>query len=279
MRVKITIVIGLVAGALSGCSIEEKLQKKKDDEKKSSSDDATAGSGRFKDSGYLCVPEATEEEEAGLNLAESASWDGEVSALVQNKCVACHGAGGKPYAPDLTTYDLAKASGEAVVQQVVDGLMPTSGKLPDAEVAAFQAWADGGYLKAAAAAPAPAKPANKDADVLESNRCPVPVDEPAGDDGAGDDAGADDGATDGGATLVGYDQVKDFVNGTCATAGCHVVGATSPDLSDFAKAKAGGVRSNVRIQANTMPPGGGLSPEDQALFQKWVDGNYAEKGE
>ncbi len=269
MRVKITIVIGLVAGALSGCSIEEKLQKKKDDDKKSSSsDDATAGSGRFKDPAYLCVPEATEAEETELRLAAAVTWDGEIGTLVKNKCVACHGTGGKPYAPDLTSFDLTKASGEAVVQQVVDGLMPTSGKLPDAEVASFQAWADGGYLQTAAA-PAPTKPAGKNDDVLESNRCPVPVDEPAGGDGA----------TDGGATLVGYDQVKDFVNGTCATAGCHVAGATSPDLSDFAKAKAGGVRSNVRIQANTMPPGGGLSADEQALFQKWVDGNYAEKGE
>lgn len=269
MRVKITIVIGLVAGGLASCSIEDKLQKKKDDDKKSNTSDATEGAGRFKDPEYLCVPPAEEDEAAELLLADAATWDGGVATLVQGKCVACHGAGGKPYAPDLTSYDLTKTAGDSVVQQVVDGLMPTAGALPDGDVAQFEAWKEGGYLKAAVAAP---KSAPKNDDVLESNRCPVPADEPAGDDGA-----ADDGSDDGAAALVGYDQVKDFIDSKCVT--CHAAGATAPDLSGYAKAKAGGVRSNVRIQANTMPPGGGLSAEEQALFQQWVDGGYAEQGE
>lgn len=275
MRVKITIVTVLLAGSLQSCSIEEKLTKKKDAGKKSSpsSSDATEGSGRFKDANYLCVPEETED--GALALADAPSWDGAVGALVQKDCAACHGAGGKPYAPDLSSYDATKAAGDSVVQEVVAGTMPTSGKLPDADVATFQAWADGGYQKAATApapAPAPAQPRNDDP--LESNRCPVPADDAT--DGTAD--GATDGATDGGgAKLVGYDQLKSFIDGKCAT--CHAAGATAPDLSDYAKAKAGGVRSNVRIQANTMPPGGGLTADEQALFQQWVDGGFAEKGE
>jgi hypothetical protein len=130
--------------------------------------------------------------------------------------------------------------------------------------------------------PAPSKATTKDDDALESNRCPVPADEPEpvedGADDAGADDGSEDGATDGGAELTSYDDVKDFLNGTCATAGCHVAGAQAPDLSTYAAAKAGGVRSNVRIQADTMPTGGGLTPDEQALFAKWVEGGYAEKG-
>ncbi len=272
MRVKITIVIGLVAGGLASCSIDDKIQKKKDDDKKSSSSDATEGAGRFKDPEYLCVPaedEAVDEGEAELHLADASTWDGGIATLVEKKCVACHGTGGKPYDPDLTNFDATKAAGEAVVQQVVDGLMPTAGALPDAETAQFQSWKDGGFLKAAAAA----KPAPKNDDVLESNRCPVPADEPAGDDGAADDG------TGGGATLVGYDQLQSFIDGKCVA--CHGTGGKpyAPDLTGYANAKSGGARSNVRIQANTMPPGGGLSADEQALFQKWVDGGYAEQGE
>lgn len=67
---------------------------------------------------------------------------------------------------------------------------------------------------------------------------------------------------------------KAFLDKNCAKSGCHVAGATSPDLSTFASAKAGGPRSQIRIDANTMPPGGGLTAADKSLFKSWVDAGY-----
>ncbi len=80
-------------------------------------------------------------------------------------------------------------------------------------------------------------------------------------------------------TTPGYnDSIKSLVNASCATAGCHVAGSTSPDLSTYALAKANMARSKIRIElaSNPMPPGGQLSAGDRTLFANWVAANGPE---
>ena len=44
------------------------------------------------------------------------------------------------------------------------------------------------------------------------------------------------------------------------------------NLDTYTDAVANASRANARIQGGTMPPGsGGLSSEDRALFQAWLD--------
>ncbi|MCR9164765.1 MAG: hypothetical protein ACE37F_33695 [Nannocystaceae bacterium] len=87
--------------------------------------------------------------------------------------------------------------------------------------------------------------------------------------------------------------VQQVLDENCATPGCHVSGATAPDLSEasggawLSQAGAGGpyvVFGNVEgsylvektfpnpASGGQMPPGGMLAPEDQALLVGWVAG-------
>lgn len=67
---------------------------------------------------------------------------------------------------------------------------------------------------------------------------------------------------------------KALLDSKCATSGCHVAGAQSPNLSAFDTAKAAGSASSKRIVANTMPTSGPLSAADKATFKAWVDAGY-----
>jgi len=48
------------------------------------------------------------------------------------------------------------------------------------------------------------------------------------------------------------------------------------DLDTFQRAVEWAERSNIRIQAGTMPPAGGLSSYERSLFQKWIDQDLQE---
>ncbi len=273
--------LGFIASLLMlGCSNYDLIQTTTDpkadeaeaakEKKANPSADALAANQRFKDPSYLCAAPA-----AGLDLADAVTYDGQIAAMLKNSCTGCHSPTGKT-APDLTTFELAKANGAGIVEQVSGGLMPTSGALPSADQAIYKAWADGGFLQAAAATPPPATtpPATttpKKPDPLESNRCPVPADPvpPPAIGAGGDDAGD-------GPKLTSYDDVKGLIDAECVT--CHKAGGQSPDLSTFDAAKAAGARSGIRIAAGTMPTGGALNDADKALFKAWVDGGFAEKG-
>lgn len=77
----------------------------------------------------------------------------------------------------------------------------------------------------------------------------------------------------------GYnDSVKSIVNGSCAVAGCHVAGATSPDLTTFALLKEEMDASKTRMEnaANPMPPGGQLAAAQLAIYAAWVAGGGLE---
>lgn len=66
--------------------------------------------------------------------------------------------------------------------------------------------------------------------------------------------------------------VKPIIDQKCATAGCHVSGAQSPDLSSYL-----GVFNNkdrVKIRAtelDNMPAAGALSQANQDAIAKWIN--------
>lgn len=71
----------------------------------------------------------------------------------------------------------------------------------------------------------------------------------------------------------GYNNsVKTIINGNCALSGCHVAGATSPDLTTFALLKDEMDASKNRMEnaANPMPPGSQLAAEQLAIYAAWV---------
>ena len=107
----------------------------------------------------------------------------------------------------------------------------------------------------------------------------------AADDAGVDDAGADDA---GGAALVTYLGVggaKEYLDASCALAGCHVTGATFPDLSTYAAITGEATSITGSIDRMSRANGVGIMPiggtaaanvDAVALLQGWVDSQYAE---
>lgn len=70
--------------------------------------------------------------------------------------------------------------------------------------------------------------------------------------------------------------IKPIITNYCATSGCHVLGAQSPNFSDDneVKSQADGGRIKARlIDQNDMPPAGNASPtsEEISLIKCWLD--------
>jgi PBP1b-binding outer membrane lipoprotein LpoB len=66
--------------------------------------------------------------------------------------------------------------------------------------------------------------------------------------------------------------INTLINNNCATAGCHVTGATSPDLSSYQKVKDNITRVKVRaIDQKTMPAAGPLSVCDINKLTAWIN--------
>ena len=98
-----------------------------------------------------------------LRLAAAApTYQGQIKAIYDAKCVACHSAAAKPpRAPYFTSYDLAKQNTPQGVEKIQDGEMPPKNaktKLADGDLSTIKAWAAAGYPNVAAAPP-PADPA------------------------------------------------------------------------------------------------------------------------
>jgi uncharacterized membrane protein len=79
-------------------------------------------------------------------------------------------------------------------------------------------------------------------------------------------------------TVSYNDHIRPLLEGHCT--GCHAShrqgadrnGApVGIDLDTYSDAVAWAERSNARIQAGSMPPSGGVSDYERALFQRWVD--------
>ena len=86
------------------------------------------------------------------------TYQGSIQTLLATNCTGCHRPGATK--PDLSTYQTAAAGGPRSLIRIQAGTMPPKGPLSSTDTANFQAWADGGYLEAAAApVPAPAAPA------------------------------------------------------------------------------------------------------------------------
>ena len=80
-------------------------------------------------------------------------------------------------------------------------------------------------------------------------------------------------AVDAGPCGVIYEgEIKALLDSNCTQ--CHggANGRAGVSLDSYDNAVLHADRANARIQAGTMPPGGGLSNSDAALFQAWVDG-------
>lgn len=85
--------------------------------------------------------------------------------------------------------------------------------------------------------------------------------------------------SDGLPDLVTYtEHVKSLLDMHCSI--CHSTQLTGADrfgappgvnTDTYTEAVASGQRSNIRIQAGTMPPAGALGLYDRQLFQKWID--------
>ena len=67
------------------------------------------------------------------------------------------------------------------------------------------------------------------------------------------------------------DQYCAFCHGTGVTGAARQGAPPGIDMDTYDTAVATSERSNVRIQAGTMPPAGPLTAYDRDLFQKWVD--------
>lgn len=70
--------------------------------------------------------------------------------------------------------------------------------------------------------------------------------------------------------------IKSYLDNTCV--GCHNAGfsAGGVRLDTYAEASANGTAANAQIQADSMPPGGGNSTQEQADFQAWIDAGMPE---
>lgn len=79
-------------------------------------------------------------------------------------------------------------------------------------------------------------------------------------------------------TVTYTQHIRPLLETNCT--GCHastLQGAnrngapTGVDFDTYANAAQSAERGNVRIQAGSMPPTGGIDSYDRALFQKWID--------
>ncbi|MES2780247.1 MAG: hypothetical protein V4651_10165 [Bacteroidota bacterium] len=74
-------------------------------------------------------------------------------------------------------------------------------------------------------------------------------------------------------TVVTYtSDIQPLIAANCAVPGCHVAGATFPDLSSYT-----GLKNNITavktraIDQQTMPAAGPMSSADIAKLQSWID--------
>jgi cytochrome c2 len=190
-------------------------------------------------------------QEASLALADaSATWNGGLGALVQQKCVACHSAkapADKRNTPYLTTYAETRKAFADSLAELQGGTMPPAeagGKLAQADVDRFKAWGAAGFPLGSAVTPTPSPTA-------APTVAPTP------------------------APITYAEKIKPLLDAKCAS--CHKPSVTAPDLSTFAAAKAGAAASLDTLNKGTMPPSGAkLEAADVALFKSWIDGGTIE---
>ena len=170
--------------------------------------------------------------QAGAALADPVpTYEGAVKGIYDVKCAGCHSATAKPpRKPYYTSYDLSVAATPSGISEI------TSGSMPPKNAAVKLAAGDLAAIKAWAAGGYP-----------KGTPPPPPT----------------------AATKATYgDSVAALLKARCT--GCHMAGATAPNLASYDLAKLGADRSLVRIEAGTMPPAGKLADAEIVLFKAWV---------
>ena len=115
-------------------------------------------------------------------LAESVTYDGEISKLLARACVNCHKPGGDR--PDLSTFALAKQNGPSSLSSIQRNRMPTRTPLAQADKDLYKAWSDAGFPKnvpAPPSAPSPAPPLEQPVDEAPEIVLPSPPTPPDSD--------------------------------------------------------------------------------------------------
>jgi hypothetical protein len=200
------------------------------------------------------------------DLQAGITYCAKIKPLLDGYCVGCHSSAlsgaarnGAPVGVDLDTYSGAVANATRSNIRIQANTMPPGGGMTTGQQTLFQGWVDGGLLECGGSTPG-------DSDQGGDSR-------PGGDSG-GDSALGGDGPT----TVTYCHQIKPVLDNYCTS--CHssaLSGAArngapvGVDLDTYAGAVANANRSNIRIQANTMPPGGGVPANQRALFSTWVD--------
>lgn len=263
---------------------------------------------KFSDGEFSCY-----EVKAALALAGEVpiTYSANIKAVVDTQCVACHSGKATGTSPDLSTFAALRDEGEASLRRIKAGTMPPAGALAAAQQELFAQWVEGGMLEN------PTTPSSSDATAATTLKAlcktaasvPEAVATGTGSDtasasgsgsgsasgsdagsgsavasgsGSGSASGSGSGAASGSDTAPAKTtylvDLKPLIDAKCAN--CHRVGGQPPDLSSFATAKAGGVRSLVRVSNGTMPTvgaGGALSATEMALYKAWSDDGFLEK--
>jgi uncharacterized membrane protein len=93
-----------------------------------------------------------------------------------------------------------------------------------------------------------------------------------------DPVGSGNGGNGSGENITYTSQIQALLEANCTS--CHssmlsgnARNGAPPNVNHdtYEAAVAAAPRANIRIQAGTMPPGGGLSQADRDLYQHWVD--------
>lgn len=95
-----------------------------------------------------------------IDPMKGAYYNDNIKNLLTLKCTTCHKANGQ--APDLSTFETAKAAGALSLNAIQSGRMPSSGKLPDEHIALFKKWVDNGYPMDSSTPPLTSTPPTED---------------------------------------------------------------------------------------------------------------------
>ncbi len=208
----------------------------------------------------------------------------EVATVLNARCATCHSTA--QFGVALKTYaQLSSASpthpGQTVAQRALvrmkDGSMPPGGGLSAAELAIIENWVNAGAPAGDECGAADGGALATDAGEAKQD-AGTPVDADAGDQGV-TDAGPGN-VSDGGVVVSGElpCEIEALVSARCAA--CHsaptygVALVTHAQLTAPSPAYPGKTvaeRALARMKDGSMPPGGGVSSSEIALFESWVN--------
>jgi hypothetical protein len=78
------------------------------------------------------------------------------------------------------------------------------------------------------------------------------------------------------ATPTYDDDVKDIIDGSCATNSCHADGGQVPILTDYKKVKKNSTRIAAVVADQSMPPRDTVDESDANVIAKWAEQGFRE---